>query len=321
MTAKTIPDSVQDLVIIGGGPAGLTASLYASRAGMKTLLLEGQATVSQITITDLIENYPGVPDVSGFELHDRLRKQALAFGATAKAEEVQAIEKIRIEEYPGWKIITEDDEYHALAVIVATGAKWRSLGVPGEEDFIGRGVSYCATCDGPFYKNRDVAVVGGGDTAVQEAIFLTKFANKVTVVHRRDRLRAANILQKRAFANEKIDFAWDSEVDAIEGQDYVTGVQVRNINCYDEVKRIPVDGVFVFVGLDPITSFVRGVVNVDKNGYIIADNAMKTSEEGIFACGDCIVKSLRQIVTACGDGATAAHEAELYVDELKGQAY
>ena len=321
MTAKAIPDSVQDLVIIGGGPAGLTASLYASRAGMKTLLLEGQATVSQITITDLIENYPGVPDVSGFELHDRLRKQALAFGATAKAEEVQAIEKIRIEEYPGWKIITEDDEYHALAVIVATGAKWRSLGVPGEEDFIGRGVSYCATCDGPFYKNRDVAVVGGGDTAVQEAMFLTKFANKVTVVHRRDRLRAANILQKRAFANEKIDFAWDSEVDAIEGQDYVTGVQVRNINCYDEVKRIPVDGVFVFVGLDPITNFVRGVVNVDKNGYIIADNAMKTSEEGIFACGDCIVKSLRQIVTACGDGATAAHEAELYVDELKGQAY
>lgn len=321
MTATVMPDSAQDLVIIGGGPAGLTAALYASRAGMKTVILEGKATVSQITITDLIENYPGVPDVSGFELHDRLRTQALGFGATARAEEAHSIEKIRIGEYPGWKIVTDDAEYQALAVIVATGAKWRSLGVPGEEDFIGKGISYCATCDGPFYRNRNVAVVGGGDTAVQEAIFLTKFADKVTIIHRRDRLRAADILQKRAFANEKIKFAWDSIVETVEGKDFVEGLRVKNLKGPEEPKILSVDGVFVFIGLDPITDFVRGVVNVDKNGYIIADNAMKTSEEGIFACGDCIVKSLRQIVTACGDGATAAHEAELYVDELKGQAY
>ena len=186
---------------------------------------------------------------------------------------------------------------------------------------VGRGISYCATCDAPFYRNRAVAVVGGGDTAVQEAVYLTKFASKVTLIHRRDRLRATAILQQRAFANEKITFAWDSVVEEIIGEDGVTGVRIRNVKDPNRHDDIAVDGVFIFVGLVPNTDLVRGVVNLDEDGYIIADSDMRTSCPGIFACGDCIAKPLRQVVTACGDGATAAHSASLYVDEIKGQAY
>ncbi|MCK9274383.1 MAG: thioredoxin-disulfide reductase [Syntrophales bacterium] len=319
--AVNMPENVQDLVIIGGGPAGLTAGLYASRAGMKTVILEGKSTVSQITVTDSIENYPGIPEVSGFELHDRFRTQAVSFGAYASTDEARSVEKILLGEYEGWKITTEDTILYSLSVIIATGAKWRALGVPGEEQFLGRGVSYCATCDGPFYKKRKVAVVGGGDTAIQEAVFLTKFADKVTVIHRRDKLRAAKILQKRAFANDKIEFEWNSVVQEVEGQDFVTSLRLKNLKNLEQDRKISVDGVFVFIGLDPITDFIKGVVNLDIGGYIIADALMRTSEPGIFACGDCIAKPLRQVITACGDGATAAHEAQLYVDELKGQAY
>jgi len=316
-----IPEDVYDIVIVGGGPGGLTAGLYASRASQKVLLLEGSSTVSQITVTDMIENYPGIPEIGGFELIDRFKKQAVGFGLDIRSEHVTSIDKVQLGDVEGWTVKTNNAEYKALSIIFSTGAEWRHLGVPGEEELIGRGVSFCATCDAPFYKNREVAVVGGGDTAVQEAIYLTKFASKVTLIHRRNRLRATGILQKRAFANEKINFAWESVVEEILGDSGVTGVKIKNVKTPEKTREIPADGVFMFIGLTPNTKLVEGLVNLDKGGYIIADSDMKTSANGIFACGDCISKSLRQVITACGDGATAANSAELYVDELKGQAY
>lgn len=321
MAGGTIPDDALDCLIIGGGPAGLTAALYASRSAMKTLVLEGSSTVSQVTVTDMVENYPGLPGVNGFELHERFRKQALAFGAVSKPEDALSLERTPLGTVAGWTVNSNLGSYRALSVIVASGARWRSLGVPGEKEFTGRGISYCATCDGPFYRGRSVAVVGGGNTAVQEAVYLTKFADRVTIVHRRDRLRAAAILQERAFANGKIDFCWDSVVDRIEGTDGVSGLRVKKLKGADDYVTLPVEGVFIFIGLDPLTDFVRGVVTTDGGGYIITDSNMKTSEKGLFAAGDCVAKPLRQIVTACGDGATAAYQAELYVDELRGRSY
>ncbi len=316
-----IPDGVYDVIIIGGGPGGLTAGLYASRAGMNILLLEGNVTVSQITITDIVENYPGLPDITGPELIARLKDHAGSFGMEIKAEQALSIETDKIGDISGWKVKSGKGEYRALALIVATGAVWRKLGVPGEKEFTGRGVSYCATCDGPFYRNSDVIVVGGGDTAVQEALFLTKFANKVTIVHRRDRLRATGILQDRAIANEKIEFAWDSVVEEITGETAVTGARIRGVKEPKEAKELSADGVFIFIGLDPVSDMVSDLVKVDSYGYIIVDRDMATSTAGIFACGDCVQKSFRQIINACGEGATAAYNAELYVDELKGQSY
>ncbi|MCK9229505.1 MAG: thioredoxin-disulfide reductase [Syntrophales bacterium] len=321
MNDSTIPDDVFDCLIIGAGPAGLTAALYTSRSAMKTLVLEGSSTVSQVTVTDIVENYPGIPEVNGFELHHRLRTQALSFGAEARAEDVLSLEKTSLGAVEGWTINTNLASYRSLSVIVASGARWRSLGVPGEEEFIGRGVSYCATCDGPFYRNRSVAVVGGGNTAVQEALYLTKFADRVTIVHRRDRLRASAILQERASANSKIDFCWDGVVDRIEGDTGVTRLRVKKLKGTDAYITLPVEGVFIFIGLDPLTDFIRGLVTTDGGGYIVTDSQMRTSERGLFAAGDCVVKPFRQIVTACGDGATAAYQAELYVDELRDRSY
>lgn len=316
-----MPKDIYDVIIVGGGPGGLTAGLYASRADMKTLLLEGNAQASQITMTDMIENYPGIPAIGGFELNNTFKNQAVEFGLEARPEQVVCIDQAQSRDVKGWEVVTGSGAYQTLSVVVATGAAWSRLGVPGEAKMLGRGVSNCATCDAPFYRNREVAVVGGGDTAVQEAVYLTKFASKVTLIHRRDRLRATAILQQRAFANEKITFAWDSVVEEIIGEDGVTGVRIRNVKDPNRHDDIAVDGVFIFVGLVPNTDLVRGVVNLDEDGYIIADSDMRTSSPGIFACGDCIAKPLRQVITACGDGATAAHSASLYVDEIKGQAY
>ena len=321
MAQVKIPENVYDVIIIGGGPGGLTAGLYASRSNLNVLLLEGSSTVSQISLTDIIENYPGLTDVTGLELIDRFKKQAVTFGLKIKTEQAVSIVKKQLGDVQGWTATTENGEYNALAVIVSTGAEWRHLDVPGEEELIGHGVSFCATCDAPFYRNREVAVVGGGDTAVQEALYLTKFANKVTIIHRRDRLRATGILQERAFANEKIDFAWDSVVEEILGGNGVTGVRIKNVKAPEEAREIQVDGIFLFIGLTPNTDVIAGVANCDKDGYITTDADMRTSADGIFACGDCISKSLRQVITACGDGATAANSAELYIDELKGQSY
>ena len=217
MDKSTISDNVYDIVIIGGGPAGLTAGIYASRASLRTMLIEGASSVSQITVTDIIENYPGMPEgVGGFELVERFKNQALQFGLEMVSVDVTGITKTRWGNTEGWKVTSTDKDFEALAVIVATGAYWRKLGVRGEDIFIGKGVSYCATCDGPIYRNRDVVVVGGGDAAVKEAIFLTKFVNKVTIVHRRNRLRATKVLEKRALTNSKIEFAWNSVVEEIQ---------------------------------------------------------------------------------------------------------
>jgi thioredoxin reductase (NADPH) len=322
MKKMVLPESVYDVVIVGGGPGGLTAGLYASRAGLKTLLIEGATSVSQITVTDIIENYPGMPDgINGFELVERFKKQAAAFGVQFMSADVTAFEKTSWGAVEGWRIAAGDKVFEALAVIVSTGAHWRRLGVPGEEGFIGRGVSFCATCDGPFYRGKEVVVVGGGNTAIQEALFLTTFASKVTVVHRRDRLRADAVLQKRAMDNGRIEFAWDSVVEEVAGRDFVEGVRIRDVKSPEKKRTVPAEGVFIFIGLIPNTDLLRGVAGLSDAGYVVVDSGMRTSAKGIFACGDCIDKTLRQVVTACGDGATAAYSAQLYVESLKGESY
>ena len=320
MSKANLPQYDYDTIIVGGGPAGYTAGIYAARSGLKTLLVEGAATVSQITITDLIENYPGIPDgINGFDLMQLFKKQALNFGLEIVTGDVQSIQK-SADAPVLWNVDVSDKAYQALSIVAATGAQWNKLGVPGEEAFAGKGVSYCATCDGPFYRNKDVIVVGGGDTAIQEALFLTHFARKVTVVHRRDRLRAAAILQKRAFAEKKIEFVWKATLAEVAGTDFVTGVRVSDVES-GKISAIEAEGVFIFVGRTPTTGLFRDIVNMDKGGYIITDDNMLTSAAGIFAAGDCRAKQFRQVVTAAGDGANAIYSAELYVDELKGQAY
>lgn len=321
MPENKAPGSPYDIVIIGGGPAGLTAGMYAARADMRTLAIEGASNLSQITATDIIENYPGIPGgVNGFELIERFKTQAVGFGLQNASGDVTAVKQARFGDQNGWEIVLGEQRYGALSLILATGAAWRRLGVPGEERFIGRGVSFCATCDAPLFRNREVAVVGGGDTAIQEAIYLTRFVKKVTVIHRRDRLRATAILQKRALANEKIVFAWNSVVDTIDGLDLIQEIRLKNVKT-GEKRTLPVSGVFIFVGLTPNTAPFRELVSLDGSGYITVDANMQTSVPGIFACGDCTAKRLRQVVTACGDGATAAFSAQLYVEELKGEAY
>ncbi|MDI6742555.1 MAG: thioredoxin-disulfide reductase [Smithella sp.] len=320
MDKATLPQYDYDAIIIGGGPGGYTAGIYAARSGLKTVLLEGASTVSQITITDLIENYPGIADgINGFDLMQLFKKQALNFGLEIIAQDATAITKDS-DNPVIWEIKTANRTYRTLSVIAATGAQWNKLGVPGEEEFAGKGVSYCATCDGPFYRNKDVIVVGGGDTAIQEALFLTHFAKKVTVIHRRDRLRATAILQKRAFAEKKIEFVWKAKLAEVAGTEFVTGVKVADVET-GRISTIDAEGVFIFVGRTPNTELLKNVVNLDKGGYIITDDNMRTSEAGIFAAGDCRSKLFRQVVTAAGDGATAIYSAELYVEELKGQAY
>lgn len=313
-------DSLYDVLIIGGGPAGYTAGIYAARANLRALLIEGATTVSQITVTDMIENYPGMPEgINGFELVQRFQNQAEKFGLEITRGDVASLVKETHGGRETWKV-TAERAYRTLTVIAATGANWRKVGVPGEEAFAGKGVSYCATCDGPFYRNQEVIAIGGGDTAIQEALFLTNFADKVTVIHRRDRLRAAKILQERAFANSKIEFLWDSVVEEISGNNFVEGVRVKNLKT-GRLKDISAAGVFVFAGITPNTAIFRGMMELDKNGYIITDGNMRTSAKGIFAGGDCTSKLLRQVVTACGDGATAAFSAQLYVEALKGETY
>jgi thioredoxin reductase (NADPH) len=320
VTKTKLPEYDYDTIIIGGGPAGYTAGLYAARSGLKTLLVEGAATVSQITISDLIENYPGIPDgIDGFELMQLFKTQALKFGLEIITKDVLAIKNNTATPFI-WDVTIEDKSFRTLSVIAATGARWRNLEVPGEQEFAGRGISYCATCDGPFYRNKDVVVVGGGDTAIQEALFLTKFANKIIVIHRRNLLRAAKILQKRAFAEKKIEFIWNSTLIEVTGRDFVTGIKIADVQS-GKISEISAEGVFIFVGRLPHTGIFRDVLKLDTGGYIITDDNMRTSADGIFAAGDCRVKQFRQVVTAAGDGANALYSAELYVEELKGETY
>ncbi|MBN1794814.1 MAG: thioredoxin-disulfide reductase [Candidatus Omnitrophica bacterium] len=314
-------EELYDVIIIGGGPAGLTAGLYTARARLKTVLFESITVASQATTTDRIENYPGFPaGVGGLVLIDSFKKQALHFGLRIVSSHVHGLRPCESGGAKAWEVTIEDAAYHALSIILATGARPRELGIPGEQRLRGRGVSYCATCDGAFFRDREIVVVGGGDTAVEEAIFLTRFARKVTVIHRRDRLRATKVLQERAFSNEKIAFGWESVVEEIIGTDRVEAVRLKNVTTGEE-SRLACDGVFIFVGYAPNADFLQGVIALDEAGYIITDQEMAASQDGIFACGDCRKKRLRQVVNACGDGAIAAFSAQQYVEELKGIAY
>ena len=320
MPEKTFPENIYDILIIGGGPAGLTAGIYAARAGMKTLMTESLSVMGQATMTDLIENYPGIDQTGGFELVSRMKEQAKKFGLECRQDGVERISSRMEGDVKVWQASAGKETFEALTLVVATGASPGKLGVPGEEELCGKGVSYCATCDGAFFREKDIAVVGGGNTAIQEALFLTKFARKVTVIHRRDRLRAVKVLADKADANDKIEFIWSSVVEEILGSGKVENLRIKNVKT-EEVSSLHCDGIFIFTGWKANTKFLEGLLKADESGLILVDENMSTSEGGIFACGDCCKRPLQQVITACGDGAIAAESARIYVEELKGIAY
>jgi len=300
-----------DIVIIGAGPAGLTAGLYAARARRKTLVLERNVTGGQIALTSVVENYPGFPEgVNGFDLAQAMQQQAEKYGMEMGYADVTAIEP-----KDGRHLIrTGEEEYLAKAVIVTGGADYNRLGVPGEERLTGRGVSYCATCDAAFFKDQEVAVVGGGDAAMDEGLFVTRYASKIHVIHRRDRLRASKILQERAFANPKMEFLWNTVVTEVLGEEAVTGLRLRNVVSGGE-STLPVAAVFIFVGLHPNSDYLKGLLPMDEGGHIHVSDWMETEAPGIFAAGDIRVNSSRQVVSAAGDGATAAIKADHYITD------
>jgi thioredoxin reductase (NADPH) len=302
-----------DLVIIGGGPAGLTAAIYTSRALIETLVIEKMLPGGTPVLTTYIENYPGFPEgISGPDFAQRLESQAEKFGA--KIISSKPVIRLLKSEY-GFQIETEDGDFLAKAVIVATGTSPRELNVPGEKEFTGRGVSYCAVCDGAFYRDKIVAVVGGGDSAVAEAIYLTRFASKVYLIHRRAQLRAEKIFQERAFSNPKISFIWDTVVKKIEGNKKVERLRLSNVKTQEETD-LEAEGVFIYIGSNPNSSIVKDLVQLDENGYIITDTMMRTNIPGIFAAGDVRNTVFRQLATAVGDGAIAAISAEKYLEEV-----
>ncbi len=312
-----------DLVIIGAGSAGLTAGLYAGRFRLNTLILEKMSVGGQIILSSIIENYPGFPaGISTYELIDRFKKQVEDVGVKIEHSEVLEISEKPLPntncheskaELPRiYNIKTSDGFFDTKSLIIAAGAQAKRLGAEGEEKFIGRGVSYCATCDGPLFKNKDVVVAGGGDRAIEEAIFLSSYANKVTVVHRRQELRASKILEERARQNSKINFVLDNIIEKIVGRDRVEEVVVKNVKTGLE-NVIPCQGVFIFVGVIPNTRFLKNFLRIDELGFIITDEDLTTSRDGIFAGGDCRKKSLYQVITACAEGAIAANSAYKYV--------
>lgn len=306
-------DTIYDVLILGGGPAGLSAGIYASRARMSTLMVEKQSAGGQVIMCEAVENYPGhIGSSSGWELGSAMQQQAERFGMQTHFAEVVSLEL----NGPEKKLHTAQGEViRGRTVILCLGASPRRLGVPGEMEFIGRGVSYCAVCDGAFFQDKKLVVVGGGDTAVEDSVFLARYASRVTIVHRRDRFRAQRILQERALANPLIDVRWNSVVRAIVGTDTVERVMLEDVNT-GEMTEFQADGVFVLVGLNPNTSMVEGAVELDESGYIVTDENMQTNIPGVFAAGDVRRKLLRQIVTACADGAIAATAAEKYLEDL-----
>ncbi|MEE8414245.1 MAG: thioredoxin-disulfide reductase [Dehalococcoidales bacterium] len=301
-----------DVVIIGGGPAGLTAGIYTARARLDTLLLEKEMIGGQIANVDQIENYPGFPDgIGGFDLAQLMQQQAEKFGLKIIMAEANGFE---LKEGNRKVVKTSGGDFEARAVIFAGAARRRKLGVPGEDEFTGRGVSYCATCDAPFFKDRPIAVAGGGDTAITEALHLAKFASKVTVIHRRDQLRATAILKERAIAEPKIEFLWNTTVDEIEGDVFVTGLKVNQVKT-GEKSSLEVAGIFVTIGFEPDTGYLKDVLELNPAGHIITNNEMETKVPGVFAAGDILAKFARQVVTATGDGATAAISAQRFLTE------
>jgi thioredoxin reductase (NADPH) len=302
-----------EIVIIGGGPAGLAAGLYAARARRKTVLLEKGVIGGQIALTELVENYPGIPSINGFDLADAMHKQAESYGMETNLVETTAIER----EGDLWLVRTTEDEYLARAVIVTSGADYRKLGVPGEERLTGRGVSYCATCDAAFFKGQAVVVVGGGDAAMDEGLFTTRHVDKVTVVHRRDELRASAILQERAFANPKMEFVWNTVVTEVLGEDAVSGVRLHNRETGED-STMDVSAVFIFIGQIPNTTFLRGLIPVDEGGHAVVNEWMETELPGLYVAGDARRNSARQVVSSAGDGATAAIAAEHYLSDKFG---
>ena len=307
---------VRDVIVIGSGPAGYTAALYAARARLSPLVFEGSVTSggALMNTTD-VENFPGFPDgVLGPDLMDQLRKQAERFGAELLAEDVTEVD---LKATP--KVVRAgEDTYLARAVIIATGSGYRELGVPGEKRLSGHGVSWCATCDGFFFREQDIAVIGGGDTAMEEAAFLTRFARSVTVVHRRDTLRASKIMQDRAMGNPKIRFAWDSEVAEVLGEDRVTGLRLRNVET-GVASTLEVSGMFVAIGHDPRSELFAGQLATDADGYLLVEQpTTRTAIDGVFACGDVVDRTYRQAVTAAGTGCSAAIDAERWLAEHEG---
>ncbi len=301
---------IYEVIIIGGGPAGLTAGLYTSRSRLNTLLIEIGLLGGQMTTTEVIENYPGFPQgIAGDELSRLMEEQAKRFGL-----EVVSQEAVEVKTDGEMKIVKADDAiYHCKALIICTGNEWRKLGVPGEKEFTGKGVSCCATCDGAFFRDSQIIVVGGGDSALTEALYLTKFAKEVTIIHRRDALRGTKIYQERVFANPKIKLLWNSVVQEIKGDSVVQSVLVKNVKT-GEIGELKAEGVFLFVGLSSRTQFLKGLMKLDGAGYIVTDENCESSVKGIFAAGDCRKKLLRQVATAVGDGATAAFAAEKYLE-------
>jgi len=306
-------DKIYDVIIIGAGPAGMTAAVYASRANLSTLMIERGIPGGQMANTEEVENYPGFEMILGPELSTKMFEHAKKFGAEYAYGDVSEI----VDEEAYKTIKVSGKEYKALAVIISSGAEYKKMGIPGETELGGRGVSYCAVCDGAFFKQKNLIVVGGGDSAVEEGAFLTKFANKVTIVHRRDELRAQMILQDRAFANEKIDFIWNTTVKEIHGKDgKVAGVTL--VSTVDGTEReFETDGVFVYVGMLPLTKPFGSLGILNDNGYIVTNEKMETTVPGIFGAGDVREKMLRQIVTATGDGSIAAQSAQHYIEKLK----
>jgi thioredoxin reductase (NADPH) len=305
--------STYDIIIVGGGPAGLTAGLYASRARLKTLLLEKMALGGQVNNSEHIENYPGFENkISGFELAQNLEKQAKGFGLKV---EIGAVNEVSLSDNHTKTLKVNDQELLCKALIVATGSEPNKLNIPGEEKLLGRGVSYCATCDGPLFRDKEVAVVGGGDAAVEEALFLSRFAKKVHIIHRRDQLRAIKILQERIFSVKNVHFIWDTVVDKIEGEQSVESILLKNVKNNTKMS-LPVNGIFIYVGLTPNTEWIKNTLPLHEQGFVETNERMETSLPGVFAAGDVRYKLLRQIATAVGDGSTAAFAAEKYLETL-----
>ena len=301
----------ENLIIIGSGPAGLTAALYAARANLNPLLITGNELGGQIAITNEVENYPGFDSILGPDLTEKMKAQAEKFGARFEYSEVAEVDFTKGSPFT---LKTYSQEYQAKAVIIATGASARRLGIPGEEEFIGRGVSYCATCDGFFFKGKDVMVIGGGDSALQEGLFLTKYANRVRIVHRRDQLRAEELLKARANANEKIAFVWDTVLEAIKGNGAVQEVAARNLKT-GEVETLKTDGVFVFVGHFPNTRLFEGQLAMDEQKFLITDRNRQTSAPGVFAAGEVQDPIFKQAISSAGHGCEAAIAAERWLAE------